>query len=433
MAVARRRRPPLTTCNTNRQPAAETAATSRGGDADDSHTLALERRPCGHLTGYGAQTALNVPALRNLGHDVAISAFYGINGAITQHDGVKVYPGGYDGFGNDTILQHAVDHFGGNLRDGLVLTLMDVWVLATEQLKGAPTACWTPVDHWPPPAAVVDFFRQSGATAIAMSRFGQQALEDQGIPTLYVPHAVDTELFQEIDRTEARAHMGFPDDAFVVGMVAANKGYPPRKGFPEAIAAFARFAANHEDALLYLHTEPHGSLGGISLPNVIAANGLDPQRVRFVDPYRYQVGIPTSFMPNVYSAMNVLLNPSYGEGFGVPIIEAQACGTPCIVTDWTAMRELAGPGWLVDGSLQWSEQGAWRKVPSVDGIVAALEQAHVCAERRRPWARDFALDYDIRKVTADHWTPVLEELERRFAPVEIAAKAKRKSRAKAAA
>lgn len=96
------------------------------------------------------------------------------------------------------------------------------------------------------------------------------------------------------------------------------------------------------------------------------------------------------------------------------------------------MRELAGPGWLVDGALQWSEQGALRKVPTVEGILAALEQAHATAERRRPWARDFALDYDIRRVTAEHWVPVLAELEQRFAPVEIA-KPKRKPRKKTAA
>ena len=33
-----------------------------------------------------------------------------------------------------------------------------------------------------------------------------------------------------------------------------------------------------------------------------------------------------------------------GEGFGVPIIEAQACGTPVITGDWTAMSEITRTG-----------------------------------------------------------------------------------------
>lgn len=37
-----------------------------------------------------------------------------------------------------------------------------------------------------------------------------------------------------------------------------------------------------------------------------------------------------------------------GEGFGIPIIEAQAAGCPVIVTDCTAMTELCLSGWLIE-------------------------------------------------------------------------------------
>ena len=46
----------------------------------------------------------------------------------------------------------------------------------------------------------------------------------------------------------------FPKDAFVVGMVAANKGAPSRKAFSQALLAFSRFAKAHDNAFLYLHT-----------------------------------------------------------------------------------------------------------------------------------------------------------------------------------
>jgi glycosyltransferase involved in cell wall biosynthesis len=49
-------------------------------------------------------------------------------------------------------------------------------------------------------------------------------------------------------------------------------------------------------------------------------------------------------MAKIYSAMDVLLNPAMGEGFGITVLEAQACGTPAIVTDFSAMTEVCGGG-----------------------------------------------------------------------------------------
>ena len=370
-------------------------------------------------TGYGSQSRLTVKHLRDAGHDPAISAFYGLDGAILNWEDTVVYPAGADAYGNDIVLDHARDHFGGDLRAGLLITLVDVWVLAPDILKQAHTACWTPVDHDPAPPRVVDFFRKSGCWPIAMSRFGERALAAHDLAPLYVPHAVDTELFQPVDRAEARDTVGLPEDAFVVGMVAANKGFPPRKGFPEAIAAFARLLATHDDAFLYLHTEPHGVANGVNIPQILAHYKVPTGRVRFVDPYRNRVGIPVKTMPHVFSAIDVLLNPSYGEGFGIPLLEAQACGTPVIATDCTAMSELASAGWLVGGQEQWSEQNTVRVVPSVERLVWALGEAHTRAHRLAGPAREFALGYDIRRVMEEHWLPVLAELERRMAPIEI--------------
>ena len=45
-------------------------------------------------------------------------------------------------------------------------------------------------------------------------------------------------------------------------------------------------------------------------------------------------------MNNVYNLMDVFLLTTSGEGFGVPIIEAHACGVPTIMTDYTTAQEL---------------------------------------------------------------------------------------------
>jgi hypothetical protein len=90
-------------------------------------------------------------------------------------------------------------------------------------------AAWVPVDHEPAPQKVVDYFTNSGAVPIAMSRFGERMLGR--LDPLYVPHAVDCKVYKPHDRKAVRELVGIPEDTFVVGMVAANKGRPSRKGF----------------------------------------------------------------------------------------------------------------------------------------------------------------------------------------------------------
>jgi hypothetical protein len=71
---------------------------------------------------------------------------------------------------------------------------------------------------------------------------------------LYCPHGIDTDTYQPHDRNTVREQVGLEEDAFLVGMVAANKGRPSRKSFSQAFQAFRKFAESHDNAYLYLHT-----------------------------------------------------------------------------------------------------------------------------------------------------------------------------------
>ena len=364
-------------------------------------------------TGYGNQTTTFAPRLKAAGHNVAISAFYGLSGSTLDWDGIRIYPGGHHPYGNDVLTAHAENWFGG-LDRGLIITLIDAWVLDPVSLGRAHHAAWTPVDHYPVPPRVVEFFTRSGSQCIAMSKFGQSALKEAGIKAHYVPHGIDTTAFSPRDRTESRKALGWPESAFVVGMVAANKGYPARKGFPQAIEAFGRFYREHSDAMLYLHSEPTGVMHGVNIPAILAEHKIPPEAVRFADPYFCSVlGFTNEHMASVYSAMDVFLNPALGEGFGIPILESQSCGTPVIVTDWTAMPEVGHVGWHVAGEKLWTDQQAYMKVPYIDAIYAALDRSYTMAPRMREKAREHALGYDADLVMRDYWTPVLAAIKRR--------------------
>lgn len=263
-----------------------------------------------------------------------------------------------------------------------------------------------------------------------MSQFGQRALADAGVDAMFVPHGVNTMVFRPWpgDRRDVRELTGIPRDAFVVGMVAANQGNnPPRKAFPQAFQAFAEFHKRHPDALLHLHTDIHGRNMGLNLLDLASAVGLPHGAIGSSDDLMVRLGfVGSQDMAAIYSGYDVLLNASYGEGFGIPILEAQACGTPVITTDCTAMPELTGAGWKVKGDPWWDPMhSAWFTAPRVGDIVDALEEAYRHAEKLRGRAREFAVLYDADTITKEMWMPVIEELGK---PVEVPALPNRAAR-----
>jgi len=368
-------------------------------------------------TGYGQQIAQLAPQLVADGYDVALAANYGLQGAKLEWDGIPIYPPGFDVWGNDTIGPNSRTHFDG--RRGWVITLFDVWVAKGPSWGEMNVASWVPVDHVPTPQKVVEFFTTTGAQPIAMSQFGERQLAKSGLDPLYAPHGIDTDVFRpgvlDINGTATRDVLGVPDDAHVTLMVAANKGvYPPRKSFPQALLAFSRFARNHDDAYLVLHTERFGMADGLQLDRLIEACGIPEDRVSFTDQYAYRIGLPQPVLAAIYNAADVLLAPSMGEGFGIPVVEAQSCGTPVIVSDFSAQPELVGSGWLVGGTPFWDEaQTSWLHYPDVNDIVYALEDSYGGGGDAAN-ARQHALAYDHQVVFHRYWRPILAELGRRI-------------------
>lgn len=368
-----------------------------------------------HPTGYGTQTALFTTRFAAAGHQMSLSTRHGLHGSPLEWNDFTVYPG------DDHEGSRSIPALAKKLAADLIVVLQDVWVLDPEVFAPLNVACWVPVDHEPCPPKVALFFQTSGARPVAMSRFGERMLQEAGLDPLYVPHGINTKVFRPltVDRAGMRKALGLDPDAFLVGMVGNNSGnMPSRKGFPEALRAFAEFQRNHPEAVLYLHTDVTGAFAGnhpgYDLRFLCYLFGIPPGSVAWVSQSALGLGEITDVqLAQVYGAMDVLLNPSYGEGFGIPIVEAQACGTPVIVSDWTAMTELCGAGWLVAGEPQMDYgHHAYFLHPFVSSIVAALEQAYEARgdQEIRARAREFALGYDADVVMRDYWAPALETL-----------------------
>lgn len=366
-------------------------------------------------TGYGVQAKYLLPRFRALGHEVAQFAWYGLQGAKVQMGDILIYPCGYNAWGNDIIGAHAA-HF----RADVVISLMDIWVLPPNyrELVGRPWVCWFPVDHYPCPDAILERAKTADYP-VTYSKFGQRAMRERGLDCHYIPHGVDTEVFRPGDQAEARRALKVPEDCgFLAVMVAANKGVPSRKAFPENLWAFAQFARKRKDLnpYVYLHTEIGTALGGVDIMKLAEALGIQG-RVLCVDQYLYRLGLPPEYLAQVYQAADVLLAASCNEGFGIPIIEAQACGCPVITTDWTSMPELTVNGISVTpAQLAWTPMNSWVAVPSVVGIYEALlaiadrteeEKRSLAAKGRETIEREYSWDVCIER----YWKPFLEQVE----------------------
>ena len=190
---------------------------------------------------------------------------------------------------------------------------------------------------------------------------------------------------------EVRARLGVPaqritvlapgvDDLFgvptgdQVAAVRARHGLParfllavasldPRKG----LATAARAAASAGVDLVVAGARP-ASFSAVDLPGAVVRLG----RVGDAD------------LPGLYGAASALLYPSRYEGFGLPPLEAMACGTPVIASDLPVLREtLSGAAVLVDPD-------------DSDGWVAAVRRVlweHSAADELRAVGRERAARY----------------------------------------
>lgn len=374
--------------------------------------------------GYGVTTALVAPRLRDrLGIDVAISATYGHYGGKLTWRGIDVYAPGNLPFGNDIAAANAKQH-----KADILITHQDVWTQLPDKITegGTRWVSWQPLDSEPVAPTIIERLKGHCYQPIALSHFGAMQAALAGLPMPTVIQGVDTNVFVPNDRGAARTALGWPQDAFIVGMVARNSGYPSRKAYPQQIEAWAQFAKQHGDALLYVHAAGDERVDPEATPIVwqLERHGL-MDRVIWASPYALNTGYKTEDMATRYQAMDLLLCVSMSEGFGIPLIEAQACGTPVLTGAWTAMLENCYAGWLVNylDSEPWpvSPLECFWRLPRVDAISKKLEYSYNQLQNTDDrhalalLARDGAVrNHDQDMLIDTQWRPVLEDIARRI-------------------
>jgi glycosyltransferase involved in cell wall biosynthesis len=191
-----------------------------------------------------------------------------------------------------------------------------------------------------------------------------------------VPNGIDHTMFKPQDPAAIAAFRDRKKLAKPFLLYVARLEHPA-KNHVRLIEAFDQLvSAGKFDGELVLPGAPwHGA-------DVIeAAVAASPHKDRI----RLEGYVDNLDLPLWYAAAEALVFPSLMEGFGLPLLEAQACGTRIASADATSLPEVAGPA------------GILFKGTDVDSIAAALEQIGSMSsteralreEQGREWAGRF--------------------------------------------
>ncbi|MHB8419369.1 MAG: glycosyltransferase family 4 protein [Myxococcales bacterium] len=200
--------------------------------------------------------------------------------------------------------------------------------------------------------------------------------------------AGEIERWLGVPRERLRVAPNAVDGRFVRPPEAEIQRFVSRAGLPASYVLYLGSHRPHKNASLVFEVARR-----IAVPIVVAGRGLSS---RPDSPARVLPDLPDEELPALYAGAALLLFPSYHEGFGLPPLEAAACGTPVLVARGSALDEI----WSgVTEPLPPDQPGRW--VAAIEGLLADRERrralAEACsrrAERFRSWgpAVDAAVD-----------------------------------------
>jgi glycosyltransferase involved in cell wall biosynthesis len=230
---------------------------------------------------------------------------------------------------------------------------------------------------------------------VAMSKFGRDTLMPEA-PVVW--HGVDTTIFHPIDKADAKRALGFDPGHFLILRTDKNS---IRKDYPATWKAVRPVLRRHSDIDVHFHCLPR-TPDGYNL-NAVRFNDEDIRdRVTYSSDVKGYSGIPDEQMALLYSAADLYVSTSWGEGFGLPLLEAMACGTPVIAQNCSAITEVVGPGGvLIEPKARISTpQGQDQCLPDIEAFTAEIEHLYEAGGVRRKFgkeavdhARTFSWDY----------------------------------------
>ena len=381
-------------------------------------------------TGYGMVTRNILRRLvKDYNYEVFALGCQHSGGAIKLEEGYTVLPRRSDKDGFDILYAYLKAY-----KPDAVLTLRDIGLQVGyfQAINKARKEGWKgrwygycPVDSKTIAFTWDKFFKMMDMP-IAMSEWGARMMKEQvNQDSIVIPHGVDTEVFKpltEEEREKLRAKEAY-GSTFTIGSGGRNKY---RKMWNTLIRGFGQFSKDKTGVSLLLHSDmrPASASDGWDVRYLGQKYGC-LKKIAFTYPSLDMVTrffIDDKTMNEVYNKMDIFCFPTGGEGFGVPLIEAQAAGLPVATTAFTTGFELVeGHGELIKvlkdhkgRDVTWEGQnGVEFAIPDWDDIQEKIQKLYsdkALREKYSKASREFAVKNYDWKVILPMWDKLFSEL-----------------------
>ncbi len=214
-----------------------------------------------------------------------------------------------------------------------------------------------------------------GASTDVLRAAGARALADR---IVVIGHGVADDLTLPADHEQRATGLRLPE-RFWFSLATLE----PRKGLDVLVAALAAGDPNGPPLLVAGQT----GWGDVDAAALADRAGLPPERVRVLG------RLDDADLAVVLARATALVVPSRAEGFGLPVIEAMAAGTPVVVSDAPALVEVGGAAVVV--------------VPREDPVALAAELDRLAGE---PDRRERLAAAGLQRATAYRWSTAADRL-----------------------
>jgi glycosyltransferase involved in cell wall biosynthesis len=338
------------------------------------------------------------------GHEVAQIGWYQSEAANDEEIGFPIYPINSDdpyGIKNfDSIVYKFKPDIVFGVQDPYAL----VWLPNMMTRNRFKFCFYVPIDSGPIPSFWFPLLRNADKL-IGFCNFAREEVKKSlHIEISVVYPGYDSNIFFEMNdgKDTIKERNGFKDD-FVFGYVGVNA---VRKQPYRLIEAFSKVKKKHPNTKLFMHTQVVNEKEGWNLNEAAVQTGLKPNDVLFsssAGPF----GIEIEKMNLIYNLFDVLCLPSNSEGFGLPILEAAACGVPTIATNYSSMPELIeGHGELVKPR-DWIMHNPYcqkRALIDIDSLASRMckmvenkQLLNQYSKKVKEWASKYTWDKQIGK------------------------------------
>ncbi len=222
----------------------------------------------------------------------------------------------------------------------------------------------------------VQFMKKADYT-VAMSEFGGKILESNGIKNIVIPHGVETETFKPLPpeaRSEIRKNNNLAEKFVVLGVFKNMSRKMPDKW----LQVLRLFKEGKKDVVGVLHVNAAPEFGGeFNMFQLALDYGLEIGK----DVMFSGVGVPRQNMVGMYGMADCFLHTGFGEGFGLPVIEAMACGLPVVGTNSTTAPELIGDCGLLIDTVKYPKTNQEITFGSYNGVEFSMPNIYDAAEK----------------------------------------------------